>query len=496
MEGDLFFHYMAALKAERECLGCHKAKGYKLGDVIGGISLTLPLGANLYVAKHNRQNFYMLAILAVGLVMGTIMLSTRRMVSRPLASLVGMAERIAGGDFEGPIPVKTGDEVEILGEAMDSMQNQLKSSYENLEGKVEERTRELNEAKQYVEGLVQSSTDAIISTDAEGNIQFFNQGAEQMLGHTAEEIQGCYVADLYETDDKAKEVMHAMRAGGGKVSAYETTLKAKDGTLIPVIISATILYDELGREAGTVGFNKDLRERKQTESDIRRLETHATIGRLAEEMVHEMASPLAALSERIQAEIDHEGLAAEERPALEELAAQTDHMNRIVETLKAYAHPVSTVKESLDLVGIIEETLASRASDLEESGVEVAVDTPPVRPQVLGDRESLTACLCNLIDNSVEAMARGGRLSISVAPAEGLAFRAAEVVVADTGRGMSPEELARCRDPFFTTKAETTDLGLGLFFVEHVVERHGGSLVIESTPGQGTSVRFTLPKAV
>lgn len=496
VDGDLFFHFMAALKVERECLTCHKGKGYKLGDVLGGLSMTLPLGANLYVAKHNRQNFYFLAILAVAFVMGTIMLSTRQTVSKPLASLVGMAKRIAEGDFEVPVPVKTGDEVQVLGEAMDSMQSQLKGSYETLEAKVEERTRELNEAKQYVEGLIQSSTDAIISTDAEGNIRFFNYGAELMLGYAAEEIQGRYVADLYESDDKAKEVMHAMRTGGGKVSAYETTLKAKDGTLVPVMISATILYDEADREAGTVGFNKDLRERKEAQADIRRLETHATIGRLAEEMVHEIAGPMAALSERIQGELGREGIEAEERSALEGLAAQANHLNRIVETLKAYAHPVATVKESLDLVGLIEEALASRASDLDGAGIEVSIDTPPARPQVLADRESLEACLCNLIDNAAEAMPQGGRLSVSVAPATGLPFRAAEVVIADTGRGMSPEELDHCRDPFYTTKDETTDLGLGLFFVEHVVERHGGSLAIESAPDQGTSVRFTLPKAV
>lgn len=496
VEGELFFHYMAALKAERECLPCHQAKGIGLGEVVGGLSMTVPLGANLYVAKRNRQNFYYLSILAVAFVMGTIMLSTRQMVSKPLASLVGVAKRIAGGDFAVPVELRTGDEVEALGDAMDSMQSQLKVSYETLEAKVEERTRELNEAKQYLEGLIQSSTDAIISADGEGQIRFFNQGAERLLGYSQEEVQGRYVAEIYETEDKAKDVMHIMRSGGGQVSAYETTLKAKDGSVIPVMISATILFDDLGREVGTVGFNKDLRERKGVEADVLKLETHATIGRLAEEMVQEMSSPLAALSERLTSELARKGISKQDRSALEALSSQADHMNRIVETLKAYAHPVAAVKESLDLVSLVDEALAGRTPELEAAGIEVSTELAPTRPQVLGDKESLSACLANLIDNAAEAMQRGGKLSVSVAPASGLPFRAAQVVIQDTGRGMEPEELDKCREPFFTTKAETTDLGLGLFYVEHVVERHGGTLEIVSEPGEGTTVSFTLPKAV
>jgi PAS domain S-box-containing protein len=494
--GDLFFHYLASLRAERECLPCHQGKGYKLGDLMGGISMTMPLGANLYVARHNRQGFYFLSILAVAFVMGTIMVSTRQMVSKPLGSLVGMAERIAEGDFKVRVPIRTGDEVEVLGEAMDVMQEQLKISYETLEAKVEDRTRELNEAKQYLEGLIQSSTDAIIATDARGNIQFFNHGAEQMLGFSAKEITGSYVTELYESEDKAKDIMHAMRSGGGRVSAHETTLKAKDGTLIPVMISATILYDELGREVGTVGFNKDLRERKESETEIRRLESLATIGRLAKDVVKEMDQPLYDMMDRLEAEMEQEGLSPEERSTLEGLMEKADHMHRFVDVFRTFAHPVSEAKEAIDLVELVEGVLESRRAALAEGSIEVTMPLPSIRPMVRGDRESLANCIVNLANNAAEAMAQGGRLSINVDRATGLPQRAAEVVITDTGEGMTPEELERCREPFFTSKEETLEMGLGLFYVEYVIKRHGGSLEIESSPGQGTRVRLVLPKVV
>jgi PAS domain S-box-containing protein len=132
--------------------------------------------------------------------------------------------------------------------------------------------RELQQTKQYLERLIESSPDAIVSTDREGSITFFSPGAEKLLGYHLEEIIGQRVTALYESEEQAKEVMSQMRSQGGTVSAFETTIRSKDGSLIPVLISASILYDEEGQEAGTVGFNKDLRERKQAEEVLRESE--------------------------------------------------------------------------------------------------------------------------------------------------------------------------------------------------------------------------------
>jgi len=129
---------------------------------------------------------------------------------------------------------------------------------------------EVQETREYLERLIESATDAIISTDKAGNVVLFNEGAEAMLGFRREEIIGQRVSLVYESVDRAKELMRQMRKQGGTVSAFETTLRAKDGTPIPVMISTSILYDEQGQEAGTVGFNKDLRPLKQAEEELRR----------------------------------------------------------------------------------------------------------------------------------------------------------------------------------------------------------------------------------
>ncbi|MBF8279142.1 MAG: hypothetical protein HW385_574, partial [candidate division NC10 bacterium] len=129
---------------------------------------------------------------------------------------------------------------------------------------------ELRETKRYLASLIEDSPDPIIATNREGDVVLFNRGAEALLGFRQEEIIGQRVAQLYESVEKAKEVMRQMRKQGGTVSAFETVLQAKDGTRIPVLISASILYDEKGQEVGTVGFNKDLRERKRAEEALQK----------------------------------------------------------------------------------------------------------------------------------------------------------------------------------------------------------------------------------
>ncbi len=166
-----------------------------------------------------------------------------------------------------------------LGRVIERMRAEeaLQRAKDDLEVRVQERTAELTianveiqETRQYLEGLIESSPDAIMSTDKEGNVVLFNEGAEAILGFQREEIIGQRVSLVYESVERAKELMRLMRKQGGTVSAFETILRAKDGSPIPVMISASILYDEQGQEAGTVGFNKDLRPLKQAEEELRR----------------------------------------------------------------------------------------------------------------------------------------------------------------------------------------------------------------------------------
>ncbi len=145
---------------------------------------------------------------------------------------------------------------------------------------------------QYFQKLVESCPDIIIAVDKQGKITFYNDGARRNLGFTSKEILGKNVLEVYPTLEEARKVMSTMRAddgeGKGRVRNFETVFKTKKGDKIPVAISASILYDDDGREIGSIGFAKDIRE-------IRRRDRLVTLAEIAIGLSHEINNSLEVL---------------------------------------------------------------------------------------------------------------------------------------------------------------------------------------------------------
>lgn len=145
---------------------------------------------------------------------------------------------------------------------------------------------------QYFQKLVESCPDIIIAVDQQGTITFYNDGARQNLGFTSEEVLGTNCLEIYPSREEAKKVMASMRSGEGegrgRVSNFETIFKTKKGELIPVAISASIIYDDQGCEIGSIGFAKDIRE-------IRHRDQLATLCEIAIGLSHEINNSLEVL---------------------------------------------------------------------------------------------------------------------------------------------------------------------------------------------------------
>ncbi len=150
---------------------------------------------------------------------------------------------------------------------------------------------------QYFQKLIESCPDIIICVDRRGTITFYNDGARRNLGFAPEEMLGRNVREIYPDLDAARKVMAAMRAGvgegKGKVSNFETSLKTRNGQMIPVAISAAIIYGDNGEEMGSIGFAKDIR-------DIRRRDQLATLCEVAIGLSHEVNNSLEVLVNQIE----------------------------------------------------------------------------------------------------------------------------------------------------------------------------------------------------
>ncbi len=207
-------------------------------------------------------------------------------------------------------------------------------------------------SKEQLERLIARSTDIVIATDRTGNVVYYNDGASRILGYKPEEVLGDYVARLYPDLAEARRVMEAMRCaehgGVGVVDTFQTTFLSKEGEQIPVAITGTILYDDAGRENGTIGFAKDLRE-------ILRKDQLATLGEVAMGLSHEINNPLAVMVNQLallQREL--EDLAGERDCSVEceRLDAVRREIGRISEILKRLGQMVETDQyETVEYVG-------------------------------------------------------------------------------------------------------------------------------------------------
>ncbi|MFQ6671678.1 MAG: nitrogen regulation protein NR(II) [Candidatus Tectimicrobiota bacterium] len=347
--------------------------------------------------------------------------------------------------------------------------------------------RELRRAKQHLERLIESSTDAIIATDKEGKVILFNKGAEDLSGYTREEAIGKGVALVSEGEEHATEVMTRMREGGGKVSALETTLRAKDSTGIPVLVSASFLYDERGQEVGTVRISKDLRERKRAEEQLIRAEKMASLGLLTAGVSHEILNPLNIIILRLHTMINDPSTPAEVTKYLRVLETHANRIAKITRDLLSFARQRPPERRLLDLNESVRRTLALVEHTLQLQDIAVRLRLSDQLPSILADQDQLQQVLLNLLTNAKDAMPDGGQLTLSTEKIQDDGAQFVELRVEDTGEGIAPEHIEKLFDPFFTTKAEGTGTGLGLAICQGIVATHGGTIWAENMSDGGVA---------
>lgn len=237
------------------------------------------------------------------------------------------------------------------------------------------------------------------------------------------------------------------------------------------------------------------REQGERLERLHRAERLAAVGQLAAGVAHEIRNPLTAIRSTLQ--YLTQGLASSEakKELVEELLDEVDRINSTISSLLSLTRGGELNPEPLDLVDPLEAALRLLRVQASHQGVEVTTELAEGGFPVVGDKGQLKQVFLNLLMNALQAMPDGGRLAITASawsppagPGEG---RWVEVRMADTGRGISPEELGKVFDPFYTNKREGT--GLGLSICHGIVQQHRGSIQVESRHGQGTTVTLRFP---
>jgi PAS domain S-box-containing protein len=243
-------------------------------------------------------------------------------------------------------------------------------------------------------------------------------------------------------------------------------------------------YLELGRAREELA--------RQTEA-LHQADKLASLGTLVAGVVHEMNNPLGIISTRIElmlAEAAHQGLPRSMVEDLEVIHRHTQRMSRVGQSLLSFARQSPRQTRPVDLNGIVEDTLLLARKSMADQGVQIATVVDRTLPPLLADGTALQQLLLNLLTNAREAMAGGGEIRIQTRRAPTRPDWV-QLVVSDGGPGIPAEQLPRIFDPFYTTKATGTGLGLSVSYA--IVKDHRGTVDVQSTPGQGTTFTLSFP---
>lgn len=259
--------------------------------------------------------------------------------------------------------------------------------------------------------------------------------------------------------------------------------------------AATRSEDELDRVQRSIVelMEKGARAERAAEERRRELEKRAglaEVGELAAEMAHELKRPLANVRTAMDLLEQEYELAPSGRELLDAVDDQLDRLSSTMRDLFALARPAELAEEIVDLEAVVDTALSQLGGLPGVEDVEIHREGATGTPGVRGDARRLEQAVANLMTNAVEAMEGGGTLTVRTGPA---GDRGAVVEVRDTGSGIPPQQVPEVTRPFYSTKPMGT--GLGLPLVARIVAAHGGSLDIESEPGEGTAVRINLPPA-
>ena len=248
--------------------------------------------------------------------------------------------------------------------------------------------------------------------------------------------------------------------------------------------------------AGLAEANEELRrineELFETQKKLARSERLAVAGQLAASLAHEIGTPLNSISGHVQLLARRKDADESTRRRLQIIEKQIDNIVRTVNQLLSWSREFELKIELVDLRRLVEEAVLLSSPALQLRKIQAKLSLAKDCPKIYGDGGYLQQVFLNLINNSMDAMPRGGALRIEMGLADGGA-REVVIRVADNGVGMSPETMVHAFDPMFTTKRMGTGSGLGLAICEQIIRQHGGSIHVESEPERGTTFTLLLP---
>jgi PAS domain S-box-containing protein len=359
---------------------------------------------------------------------------------------------------------------------------------------------ELQKAKEFLENIISTSVDGIITTDPKGSITRVNESVKKITGYTNEELRGMHITQLSSHDNEQgyqqlwNNIVNRL-SNYERVAGVESIWKSKDDELIPIELNAAFLKDEDGRVTGGVIGVRDIRERRKIQEIEMKNDFISNVS-------HELRTPLTSIKGSIVNLLD--GIPGKLNDAQKEyLAIINSESNRLVRLIdelldlnNVEARQIKLVPKEIDYISLVAQVVFSLKELAHEKGLFIEMQWPKTEIYLKADSDRVNQILVNLINNAIKFTKQGGIQVIVENPNN----KSITTRVKDTGIGIPKNELDKVFDKFYQAYKphgeKSKGTGLGLSISKSLIEMHGGTIFVKSEEGQGSEFCFTLPTGI
>lgn len=345
--------------------------------------------------------------------------------------------------------------------------------------------RTLEDTSAFADEVVSHLPVGLIATGRQGTISFFNAAAERITGisaadainHSPDEVLPAHLCGLRKTLDE-----------GTTIAEKELECTFADRHTAPVSVSATRIVNSIGELVGHILILRDLGEVHRLQEEVRRQEKLAAIGGLAAGVAHEIRNPLSSIkgmATYLGSQFDN---GSEAKEAADVMVNEVGRLNRVITELLDFSRPTELKLKSTDLNQLISHSIQLVQQDAANNGIAIDVRRQEGIAPVLIDPDRMSQCLLNLYLNAIQAMEKGGTLTVACMTEGAKNLR---ISITDTGDGIPDDLLTKIFDPYFTSKHQGT--GLGLAIVHKIIEAHGARINVTSVLGKGTTFHLRIP---
>jgi PAS domain S-box-containing protein len=451
------------------------------------------IGQNLFSinaeAVGSGKSLLYLAVILIVLILsfGAALLFVRLFIYPHVLRLDAGMNKLADKEFDFRLDEDEKDEFGSLASSFNDMASMLDSSL-----------NELKKNKDYIESILESSADIIITVNASDRIQTINTGAETTLGYGRLELIGKHIEMLFADPTDRQEMIERLKLSDNVVNV-ETQFVTKAGEVRDVLLTCSRLRNRDGAIIGTIGISKDITEEKRLQNQLIQSQRYAAIGQVFTGIQHSMKNMLNAC--KGGSYMVRTGLAKDNRKMLEEgweivqegISRLTDMSVDMLKYVKEWKPRFDRV----DLTKILSEIHRVIKQTAKDKGVKVRLNIRDDLPEIICDPRMIHSSTMDIVSNALDAClwkdySDDEKPEISLGAYMSEDGRKAVIEVRDNGCGMTEDVKANIFDPFFSTKSKA-GTGLGLSITSRMIGVHGGKFDVESVPDQGTIFRILLP---